>query len=107
METAGLGRNELHVFEENRDHRQARFLGDVIEARLARADAEAIATGAFGKNDEVKFVRGTAEFLEFTNTPGVEFAAFEEETDAAAEKPPNPGCMPNGFVAENKNGKTT
>ena len=107
MKAAGFCGNELHVFEENRNHCEARFLGDVIEAWLARADADAVATRAFRKDDEVKFIRGSTKFLQFANTAGIEFAAFEQKADAAAENPFDPGSMPDGFVAENKNGITT
>src|SRR5436305_12701767 len=57
MEAASFGGDKLHVFEEDRDHRKPRFLGDVIKARLARTDTNTIAASAFRKNNEEKFVR--------------------------------------------------
>jgi hypothetical protein len=107
MVAACFCRNELHVFEKDGDHGKARFLGDVIETRLTGADAKTVAPSAFGKNDEVKFVRGAAKFLEFANAPRIEFAAFEKKANAAAENPFNPGVVPDGFVAQNKNRITT
>jgi len=71
MEAAGLGGNKLHVLEENGNHRKARFLGDVVQARLARANADTVATSAFGKNDEVKFTGRAAKVLEFPNAAGI------------------------------------
>jgi hypothetical protein len=103
MKSPSFCGNELHVFEEDRNHREARFLGDVIEARLTRADAYTIAACAFGKHDEVKIACGTAKFLEFANPAGIEFTAFEKEADAAAENAFEPRGVPDGFVAENEN----
>lgn len=94
----------MHVFEKDGDDWQAGFLGDVINARLAGADANAIAASTFRKNHEVKFAGGAAKVLKFANASGIEFAAFEEEADAAAKNPFNPGGMPDGLVAENENG---
>jgi hypothetical protein len=85
METPGFCGNELHVFEENRDHWEARFLGDVIETRLTWPDAQSVAARALGKNNQVKFARGAAKFLQFADAAGIEFAAFEKKTDPAAE----------------------
>ena len=107
MEAARFGRDELHVFEENGDHREARFLRDVVEAGLARANADTVSTRAFWKNDEVKFTGGASKVLKFANTAGIEFATFEQETNAAAEKALSPGVVPDSLVAENKNGITT
>ncbi len=99
MKTTRLGRNKLHVLEEDGDDWQARFVGDVIDARLAGTDANTIAASAFGKNHEVKFAGGAAKVLKFANASGIEFAAFEEEPDPTAKNPFNPGGMPDGFVA--------
>lgn len=84
MEPAIFSGNKLHIFEEDRNHRQTRFLGDIVEARLTRADAQAVAAGAFRKNDEVKLA-GAAKFLELADASRVEFSALEEESNAAAE----------------------
>jgi hypothetical protein len=104
METARFCGDELHVSKENGDHRQARFLGDVIESGLARTDANAVASGAFRENDEVKLAGSTAKFLKFPDAARVEFATFEEKTDAAAENAFDPGGVPDGLVPENENG---
>lgn len=84
MEAAALGGNELHVFEEHGDDWQASFLGDVVEAGLAGADAKAIAASAFGENDEMKFMCGATEVLKFANAAWIEFASVEEEANTAA-----------------------
>jgi hypothetical protein len=107
MEAAGLGRDELHVFEENGDHREARFLRDVVEAGLARSNTDTVAASALGKNDEVKFTGCSAKVPEFANASGIKFATFEEEANAAAEKALSPRVVPDSLVAENKNGITT
>jgi len=106
MEAARFSRNELHVFEEDRDHWKSSFLGDVVKPRLAGANANAIAARAFRKNDKVKLARCAAEVLEFANAARVEFAAFEKKADAAAENSLKPGGMPDGFIAQNQNWKT-
>src|ERR1041384_7965196 len=104
MKTAGLCRDELHVFEEDGNHREARFLGDVVKARLAGPNMNAIAASAFGKNHEMKFAGSAAKILQFANAARIQFASFQEETDAAAEEALNPGGMPDGFVAKNEDG---
>ena len=103
MKSPSFCGNGLHVFEEDGNHRKARFLGDVIEARLTWADADTVAACAFRKNDEVKIACGTAKLLQFADAARIEFAAFEEEADAAAENAFEPGGVPDGFVAENEN----
>lgn len=102
MEAAGFSRNGLHVFEEDGDHWKASFLGDVVKTWLAGADSNAVASSAFGKNDEVKLGGCAAKILEFANAPRVKFTAFEKKADAAAEKSLKPGGMPDGFITENQ-----
>jgi hypothetical protein len=102
MEAAGFSGDKLHVFEEDGNHGETRFLGDIVEARLTRTNANAIAARAFRKNDEVKSGGGAAKALEFADASRIEFAAFEQKANAAAENALDPGGMPDGFVAENE-----
>ena len=106
MVTASFRGNQLHVFEKDGNYRQARLLCDVIYAWLARANANTIATGPLREHDQVKFTRGPAKVLEFTNAARIQFATFKQETNSAAEDSLEPGCVPDRFIAKNQDRKT-
>jgi hypothetical protein len=107
MEAARFCRHKLHIFEEDWDHREPGFLGDVVKARLARTHANAVAARPFGKHHEVKVAGSPAKILKFANATGIKLSAFEKKADAAAEDSFDPGAVPDRFVAQNEDGVTS
>ena len=70
MKAPVLGRNEMHVLNENRRQWQPRLLSNVMNACLAGADIHAVASSAFRKNDKVKLLARPAKRLQLTNSSG-------------------------------------
>src|ERR1041385_1079584 len=90
MEVSRLGRDKLHVRNEHGHDRHFGFLGDVINARLARRDANAISARAFRVNYEIEVSSGTAKGGEFLDAARIEPAAVQKKSNAAAERSLDP-----------------
>jgi hypothetical protein len=104
MKRSGFRGDQLHIFDEHRHDGQARFLRDEIDSRLAWADVDAIAARAFGKNEQMKIFSATAKFLQLADASGIQFPAFDEKTDFAAQDFFQPGSVPDIFVAQRQDG---
>ena len=82
----------------------ARFLRDEINPLLAFRDIDTVAARALGKHDEVGGMTGARKGLQFLDAPRIQFAAFDEEADLTAQYPLDPRRVPDGFIAQHRNG---